>query len=125
MNVEKIARQFYDNYCLAVGGLAFNGDPLPKSEEFFEDPSKKLQADAWRGVAQNSITNAELEYGESEQAIRLGETYLDQVHGVKGKATAVCVFLTGPSRVCLEWVDDQGAVQEHWLDQERVTRLTE
>lgn len=49
--MEKLARQMYDTYCEAVGGKAFNGDPLPGSEEFFKDPSKQKQADAWRAAA--------------------------------------------------------------------------
>lgn len=38
----------YASYCAAVGGKAFNGDPLPKWEEFANDPAKKKQAAAWR-----------------------------------------------------------------------------
>lgn len=42
----------YDRYCEAVGGKAFNGDALPKADEFFTDPTKEKQANAWREVAQ-------------------------------------------------------------------------
>lgn len=52
---EQIARVMYDNYCIAVGGKAFNGDPLPNSEEFFTDESKTKQATAWIVAAQNAI----------------------------------------------------------------------
>ncbi len=45
---EATARGFYDNYCAAVGGKAFNGDPLPPASEFFEDPAKTKQANAYR-----------------------------------------------------------------------------
>lgn len=45
---EVLAKKVYDKYCEAVGGKAFNGDPLPKSEEFFSDPAKQKQANAWR-----------------------------------------------------------------------------
>lgn len=48
---EALAMRLYDNYCEAVGGKAFNGYNLPKSEEFFKDSSKVKQADAWRVVA--------------------------------------------------------------------------
>lgn len=41
------AKLMYDAYCKAVGGLAFNGDPLPGSEEFFNDPTKSKQSNAW------------------------------------------------------------------------------
>jgi len=42
-----LAKRLYDKYCDAVGGVAFNGDPLPKSDEFFDDESKKKQSNAW------------------------------------------------------------------------------
>lgn len=49
---EELAREAYDVYCAAVGGKAWNGQPLPTAEEFFTDSAKKLQADAWRAVAE-------------------------------------------------------------------------
>lgn len=52
---EKAARLFYDNYTAATGGITFNGDKLPAADEFFEDPTKQKQANAWRVVAGNSI----------------------------------------------------------------------
>lgn len=52
---EFIAREMYDAYCVAVGGVAYNGDPLPKSKEFFTDNSKMKQADAWRVAADKAI----------------------------------------------------------------------
>lgn len=52
MNTEKLAKILYDKYCEAVGGKAFNGDDLPKSEEFFSDESKQKQVNAWRLVAE-------------------------------------------------------------------------
>lgn len=51
MKHEKLAREMYDTYCKAVGGTAYNGDKLPTSEEFFTDPMKEKQADAWREAA--------------------------------------------------------------------------
>lgn len=57
MNPETLAHNLYDDYCTAVGGVAFNGDPLPSSQEFFADESKKTQADAWRQAAENSLEN--------------------------------------------------------------------
>lgn len=58
-DTEKIARAMYDAYCSAVGGKAWNGQPLPKSDEFFIDPNKKTQADGWRAsarVAKETLT---------------------------------------------------------------------
>lgn len=48
---ENLARAMYDTYCEAVGGKAWNGQPLPGSGEFFADPAKKVQADGWRAAA--------------------------------------------------------------------------
>lgn len=50
MDQDVLAKKIYDKYCESVGGVAFNGDPLPKSDEFFSDPSKTKQADAWRAA---------------------------------------------------------------------------
>lgn len=50
-DIEQIAGQLYTSYCAAVGGKAFNGDPLPTWDEFRHDIAKAKQADAWREVA--------------------------------------------------------------------------
>lgn len=47
----KFAGKLYETYCKNVGGVAFNGDPLPSWEEFSNDPSKKKQVQAWIAVA--------------------------------------------------------------------------
>lgn len=51
MDNEEIASKLYEEYCAAVGGVAFNGDKLPGWAEFAADPGKTKQADAWRAVA--------------------------------------------------------------------------
>lgn len=48
---EALARKMYDTYCDKVGGLAFNGDVLPHSGEFFTDETKQKQANAWIAAA--------------------------------------------------------------------------
>ncbi len=48
---ESIAYALYGEYCAAVGGVAFNGDPLPDAPTFFNDPLKSVKANAWRRVA--------------------------------------------------------------------------
>ena len=45
----------YDRYCNAVGGLAFNGDPLPAWSEFGSDPAKQKQANGWREAAKEAL----------------------------------------------------------------------
>lgn len=54
-DVEKIAGELYETYSEAVGGVAFNGDPLPMWEEFRADESKKKQSDAWVKVAEQAL----------------------------------------------------------------------
>ena len=48
---ETRAGRLYDAYSAAVGGKAFNGDPLPSWDDFSTDPEKEKQANAWRTVA--------------------------------------------------------------------------
>lgn len=53
-NIEEHAGLLYEAYCESVGGKAFNGDPLPKWQEFRDDQSKRKQSDAWVVVAVKS-----------------------------------------------------------------------
>lgn len=55
--VEEHANRLYTVYCIAVDGVAFNGDPLPTWEDFIADPKKHKQADAWRKVAEESLNS--------------------------------------------------------------------
>jgi hypothetical protein len=55
INRDYIASELYRVYCDAVGGVAFNGDPLPDWETFVADPSKKKQSDAWLVAADRAI----------------------------------------------------------------------
>lgn len=48
---EDRAGHFYETYCKAVGGVAFNGDPLPSWAEFRADTEKLKQSNAWLAVA--------------------------------------------------------------------------
>lgn len=50
-----LAKILYDKYCAGVGGKAFNGDPLPPSAEFFADPNKIKQSEAWVATAKEAI----------------------------------------------------------------------
>lgn len=54
-SIEEHADMLYSVYCDAVGGVAFNGDPLPAWADFAADPNKQKQADAWRSVAKQSL----------------------------------------------------------------------
>lgn len=53
-SMEQIANRCYTEYCEQVGGKAFNGDPLPKWEEFQADPAKAKQVAGWYQVARLS-----------------------------------------------------------------------
>lgn len=53
--VDDHAGKLYEIYCREVGGVAFNGDPLPPWSEFGVDPNKQKQANAWRAVAEESL----------------------------------------------------------------------
>ena len=53
--IDELAGRMYDRYCEAVGGIAFNGDPLPKWAEFGADPSKTKQANGWREAAKEAL----------------------------------------------------------------------
>ncbi len=55
INKEYIAGELYKTYCEAVGGKAFNGDPLPDWKTFSNDPTKKKQSDAWISAAERAM----------------------------------------------------------------------
>lgn len=51
MDREQLARELYEAYCKGVGGIAYNGDKLPSSAEFFADPNKQTQVNGWLEAA--------------------------------------------------------------------------
>jgi hypothetical protein len=53
---EIVAQELYETYCLAVGGLAFNGDPLPNWADFSSDPNKQKQSNAWLAAADRALS---------------------------------------------------------------------
>jgi len=55
MDIEELADKLYTVYCAAVGGKAFNGDPLPAWSTFRADPTKRKQSDAWMIVAKTAL----------------------------------------------------------------------
>lgn len=84
--LESLARQAYDTYTEKVGGVAWNGDKLPPASEFFEDPAKQLQANAWRYALESVLTevfdtgNTDIAPGHPELPLDGGsepEIYLD------------------------------------------------
>jgi hypothetical protein len=55
INRETVAKAIYTTYCAAVGGKAFNGDPLPDWETFSADETKQVQVNAWLAAADRAI----------------------------------------------------------------------
>ena len=70
------AKQLYTAYCAAVGGVAFNGDPLPSWEAFEADPKKAMQVAGWIAVA-NVPQNDTRTDDEKVRAILM--PYLDEM----------------------------------------------
>jgi hypothetical protein len=56
MTTDKLAGILYEAYCKAVGGVAFNNDPLPSWKDFRADASKKKQSDGWIAVAEKALS---------------------------------------------------------------------
>lgn len=55
INREIVAKELYTTYCAAVGGVAFNGDPLPDWDTFAADPAKEKQSSAWLAAADRAM----------------------------------------------------------------------
>lgn len=55
-DVDQLASKLYTKYCEAVGGKAFNGDPLPDWDTFRADLTKIKQSSAWIEVAVEAAT---------------------------------------------------------------------
>jgi len=62
-DLEWTAKALYDRYRMAVGGVAFNGSPLPDWLYFRTDPTKTKQANAWLEVARLALELYELPEG--------------------------------------------------------------
>ncbi|MGC4016139.1 MAG: hypothetical protein QM755_16690 [Luteolibacter sp.] len=56
-DIRAAAGRSYTAYCEAVGGVAFNGDPLPTWEEFSADTSKVKQAAGWIEAARAALAS--------------------------------------------------------------------
>ena len=56
INLNFLAGVLYTEYCEAVGGKAFNGDPLPDWSTFSNDPTKTKQSNAWLKTAEKAYT---------------------------------------------------------------------
>jgi len=100
--IEQIAGELYTAYCEAVGGVAFNGDPLPSWSTFRADPKKGKQSDAWIAAACKSVsvfTRSHVLWGAgepdcpSELKSSNGELHTLQCKtcGARGRMTTYCI----------------------------------
>ena len=55
LKTDELAGKLYTTYCAAVGGKAFNGDPLPPWSEFRADEKKTKQSEAWIETARAAV----------------------------------------------------------------------
>lgn len=62
------AKQAYETYNKAVGGKAFNGDPLPSWDEFAADEKKQKQVGAW--IAIGELVFSLLTFQQTEQVVK-------------------------------------------------------
>lgn len=69
MNTKIYAQTLYTAYCEAVGGRAYNGQPLPSAQEFWDDPTKTAQAKAWEAVAEKVMKGKLPETEEARDAL--------------------------------------------------------
>ena len=51
------AGELYEAYCVAVGGVAYDGKPLPSWAEFSADPAKAKQVAGWEAVGAASMSD--------------------------------------------------------------------
>lgn len=55
MNDATLANELYTAYCESVGGVDWQGNPLPNWEEFSKDEKKQKQVLGWIAVANRAI----------------------------------------------------------------------
>ena len=53
--VLELAEILYEANKKAVGGKAYNGDPLPTWAEFYADPNKKRQIGGWMAASEAAL----------------------------------------------------------------------
>ncbi|MBR2320337.1 MAG: N-acetylmuramoyl-L-alanine amidase [Clostridia bacterium] len=73
--IDQKAIELYDIYTAAVGGKAWNGDPLPCGKDFLADPTKQTQANGWRAVAAHILTPSNSPIVNSQSSIVNPKTY--------------------------------------------------
>lgn len=56
--IDTRAKLLWDVYSAGVGGVAFNGDPLPDWDTFAADPAKTKQVDGYRAMAKATLEAA-------------------------------------------------------------------
>lgn len=67
--ITDLAGVMYTAYCVAVGGKAFNGEPLPTWPEFQADPKKLEQVTGWLAVAEVALNPRWKEYATNNRGL--------------------------------------------------------
>lgn len=70
--ITEKAIELYDIYTAAVGGKAYDGRPLPTGAEFINDPTKQVQANGWRAVAESTLNAQPLSFGHALELLKTG-----------------------------------------------------
>lgn len=70
--ITEQAIKLYDIYTAAVGGKAYDGRPLPTGVEFINDPTKQVQANGWRAVAESTLSTTPLSFGHALELLKTG-----------------------------------------------------
>lgn len=75
-HVTDCAVNLYDIYTEAVGGMTYDGKPLPSGEEFMKDPAKQKQANGWRAIAESLLQHytTKLPFGQALAAMQQGKS---------------------------------------------------
>ena len=91
--MEDLAKTAWDTYSESVGGVAFNGEPLPTWREMTTDPAKVKLVQAWRATAEAIARKA----GGISSLV--GLTVKDKITNLQGVVICETFWLNGCVRV--------------------------
>jgi hypothetical protein len=90
---KKEAMRLYETYCAGVGGVAYDGKPLPSAVEFFGDETKARQREGWLLTARTV-----LQYLESMAAASA-----EDAGGMGGKLGAAAAKVAAKAKAASGW----------------------
>lgn len=106
---NSVAERFYNLYCDEVGGKAYNGDPLPRWDEFAKDEKKEKQANAWRAVADFAIESAQQPC--VAQAYTPTSEEIAEAEERNRKYERQSIWINASSSYCRAGVEPEGAIE--------------